>query len=162
MRWDIFDIFQTLWSICVMTKNLFSNIRMYICDIHSHSSIMILLGFLITLTSGNFIHHPHTKKYCLRQATKSCQNGMKYYEEVIPLFNACPTPKWILENRVAWWDGRKLIENRDYLEHETGMGIVTGQTICKNVWKIFHLSSNSFIKNFFITGICKSQDLFLL
>ena len=122
---------------------------------------MILLGFLITLTSGNFIHHPHTKKYCLRQATKSCQNGMKYYEEVIPLFNACPTPKWILENRVAWWDGRKLIENRDYLEHETGMGIVTGQTICKNVRRISLL--NSFIQfHFFITGICKSQDLFLL
>ena len=122
---------------------------------------MLLFGFLITLTSGNFIHHPHTKKYCLRQATKSCQNGMKYYEEVIPLFNACPTPKWILENRVAWWDGRKLIENRDYLEHETGMGIVTGQTICKNVRRISLL--NSFIQfHFFITGICKSQDLFLL
>ena len=123
-------------------------------------SSMILLGFLITLTSANFIHHPHTKKYCLRQATKSCQKGTKYYEELVPLYSACPTPKWILENRVAWWDGRKLIENRDYLEHETGMGIVTGQTICKNVRKNFHFFHS--ISLFFITGICKPKDLFLL
>ena len=121
---------------------------------------MILLGFLITLTSANFIHHPHTKKYCLRQATKSCQKGTKYYEELVPLYSACPTPKWILENRVAWWDGRKLIENRDYLEHEAGMGIVTGQTICKNVRKNFHFFIQFHF--FFITGICKPKDLFLL
>ena len=117
---------------------------------------MILLGFLITLTSANFIHHPHTKKYCLRQATKSCQKGTKYYEELVPLYSACPTPKWIIENRVAWWDGRKLIENRDYLEHE----IVTGQTICKNVRKNFHFFIQFHF--FFITGICKPKDLFLL
>ena len=94
---------------------------------------MIVIGLLITLTNANFVHHPYTRKYCLKQSTGICQDGTKYYEELVPLFSSCPTPKWILENRVPWWDGRKLIEYRDYLEHETGIGMVTSQNICKNV-----------------------------